>query len=467
MAQPAQTETPTGMEGYLTLSRPNAWIAGFCLLLAVALGIMWSYIALAAVAAAGLIVLYLLLRNPYWAFLAFMFSLPFATLQLIPVRGISNLAFMAVIVLFFSILLNLRRLPAFRPGGLGAKPWLFATFIALAMLGTLFSVDQGIAAKFTGMAVTVFSLYFVGTLLLTTPERWHQAANSFLLGALASAIIILYGFFFSTRALQDGLYRAQYSTGGGAIGITISFLVAVPLALILAETEKRWQVRTFYYLVALTSVGVILFSATRSAWLALAVLVLIEFIRRPVRTAIALGLTAALSIGLVSMYLPSTYQKYAARIFIAFNPEYGPQAQIGFRIENYNVALRMLASYPALGVGMNNFAAHAGRFGRVSIPADFRLNAHNAFLELLTGAGLLGGIAYILVWLLTFYEFIFVARRGPPSMRPLAIGLALGFLMFTIHSMFHSPHSVLLLAPIFALGSVMRRDLLRKRAALG
>ncbi|MCD6283490.1 O-antigen ligase family protein [bacterium] len=451
------------MEGYLTLSRPNAWIAGFCLLLAVAFGIMWSYIALAAVAAAGLIVLYLLLRNPFWAFLAFMFSLPFATLRLIPVRGISNLAFMAVIVLFFSMLLNLRRLPAFRLGDLGAKPWLFATFIALAMLGTLFSVDQGVAAKFTGMAVTVFSLYFVGTLLLTTPERWHQAANSFLLGALASAIIILYDFFFSTRALHDGLYRAGFYTGAGAIGITISFLVAVPLALILVEKEKRPHIRVFYYLAALTSVGVILFSATRSAWLALAVLVLIEFIRRPGRTLVALGLIVVLIAGMVRAYLPSTYAQYAVRIYNAMHPEYAPQVQIGFRVENYNVALRMLASYPALGVGMNNFAAHAERFGRVSIPTDFRLNAHNAFLELLTGAGLLGGIAYILVWLLTFYEFIFVARRGPPSMRPLAIGLALGFLMFTIHSMFHSPHSVLLLAPIFALGSVMRREVLRRQ----
>jgi len=35
--------------------------------------------------------------------------------------------------------------------------------------------------------------------------------------------------------------------------------------------------------------------------------------------------------------------------------------------------------------------------------------------------------------------------------------------MFTIHSMFHSPHSVLLLAPIFALGSVMRREVLRRQ----
>jgi len=452
------------MEGNLTLNRSSAWIAGLCLLLAIVLSFAWFYIGLVVVAAAAILVLYFLLRNPYWAFLVFMFSLPFATLRLIPIRGVSNLAFIAIIVLFFSMLLNLRRLPAFRFDRLGAKPWLFAIFIGVATLGMLFSVDQGIAVKTTSMAMVVFSLYLAGTLLLTTPGSWHLAVQSLLLGALASAFVILYEFFFVSHALYPGLYRAGgFYTGGGAIGITVSFLVAIPLALTLAKTEKRWQMRAFYYVAGLTSVGVILFAATRSAWLALAVLALIELVRRPVRTLIALGLIATLTFCAIRMYLPSVYDQYAVRTLIAFNPAYGPQSEIGFRIENYSVALRMLASYPVMGVGPNNFAAHADRFGRVSIPADLYLNAHNAFLEVLTGTGLIGGVAYILVWLLTFYELMIVARRGPPSLRPLAIGLALGLLLFVVNSMAHSPHSVLLLAPIFALGSVMRRDMVRKQ----
>jgi len=452
------------MEGHLTFNRPSAWTAGLCLLLAVALGILSSYAWLAIAATAGLLVLYVLLRNPFWAFLVFMFSLPFATLQLIPIRGVSNLAFMAIIVLFFSMLLNLRRLPAFRISSLGVKPWFHATFILAALPGVIFSINQANAIRLTGMAVTVFALYIAGTLLLTTPRRWHMAVNSLLIGALASALVILYDYFFIFHPLDPEFYRAgSLYAGGPASGSVIYFLIAIPAALYLAESRKWPQNRAFYYLVALASVGVIVLSATRSAWLALAVLALIEFIRRPFRTAVALGLTAALTIGLVSIYLPSTYQKYAARIFIAFNPEYGPQLQVGFRIENYDVGLRMLASYPILGVGMNNFGAHAGRFGRATVPLDLNLNAHNTFMEVLTGTGLAGGLAYILVWLLTFYEFIFIARRGPPSWRPLAIALALGFMMFAIHSMFHSPHSALLLAPIFALGSVMRRELVRKQ----
>ena len=317
------------------------------------------------------------------------------------------------------------------------------------------------------MALTVFGLYIAGTLLLATPRKWHMALNCLLAGALASAFVIIYDFFFIFHPLDPDFYRAgSLYAGGPASGSVICFLIAIPVALYLTESREWRQYRVFYYLVALASIGVIVLSATRSAWLGLAVLALVELIRRPLRTAIALGLAAALSIGLVSVYLPSTYQRYAARLFITFNPEYGPQEQVGFRIENYNVGLRMLASYPVLGVGMNNFGAHAGRFGRTTVPLDLNLNAHNTFMEVLTGTGLIGGLAYILVWLLTFFEFMFVARRGPPSWRPLATGLALGFLMFAIHSMFHSPHSVLLLAPIFALGSAMRRELQREHILL-
>lgn len=449
------------MEGYLTISRSNAWIAGLCLLSAIELGFAWPYIGLAVAAAAGLVAVYFLLRNPFWAFLVFMFSLPFWTLRLTPITGFSNPALMAIAVLFLSMLLNLRKLPPLRLRMLGAKPWLMVAFICVAMLGTLFPSEQSIALKWTVMAITLFSVYLAGTLLLTSPDRWYQAVYSFLLGALASALAVLYDFFL---VYHPSFYRAgSFFTGGRGVAIATIFLLALPLALSLLEKERRWYMRTFLYSVALCSIATVLFSATRSAWLALAVLAVIELLRHPLRALVGIGLIVLLMVGLVRAYLPSTYEQYAIRVYSALNPEYGPQGQIAFRIENYGVALRMLASYPVLGVGMNNFAAHAGRYGRATIPVDMRLNTHNAFLEILTGTGLLGGIAYILVWLLTFYEFMFVASRGPPSMRPLALGLALGFLMFIIDSMFHSSHVAWLLAPIFAFGSTMRRHMLGSR----
>jgi O-antigen ligase len=434
----------------------------------IAFVLVWPYGWLIAAAVVGLLVLYVLLRNPFWAYVAFIFSLPFATLRLVPIRGISNPAFMAILVLAFSLILNLHRLPPFRLGKLGVKPWLFGIFVSLALVTSPFTINQPNAIRFTLIAIIILLLYLVGTMLIEDGRKLRMCANFFLLAASISAFAVLYDFFFIHHPLNAGLYRAgSIYAGGPATGTVISFLIALPLSLFLSEDRMNWRLRHWYYAVAFFSVAAIILSATRSAWLALAVLALIGLIRRPVKTLIALALTAVLVIGAVRVYLPSTYAQYAARIFIVFNPEYGPQAQVGFRIENYRVGTNMLASYPLFGVGLANFGAHAGRFGRATVPAEFNLNAHNAFLEVLTTAGFLGGLPYILVWLLTLYELLLAAGRGPPRLRAIAGGLALGLIMYFTHSLFHSAHLALLLAFVFSMASVMRRETLQLRAARG
>jgi uncharacterized membrane protein len=75
---------------------------------------------------------------------------------------------------------------------------------------------------------------------------------------------------------------------------------------------------------------------------------------------------------------------------------------------------------------------------------------------MLTGAGLVGGVAYLLVWLLTLWELIVLARRGPPGVRHLAGAYGIGFTMFMVHAVFHSSYLVLLLVPVLAMASALR-----------
>ncbi len=446
------------MGGQLAAKCSEAWAAGAGLIVAVALVLAWPYLWLIAIAGAGLALLYFLLRNPFWAYVAFVFSLPFATLRLIPIRGISNPAFMAIIVLSLSVIFNLHRLPPLRMGRLGVKPWLLALFIAVALITSPFTINQPDAVRFAVIAIAILLLYLLGTMLIADRAKLRICANWFLLGTALSACIILYDFFFVHGPLKAGFYRAgSFYAGGPATGIVICFLVATPVALLFAEEKRYWIIRLGYFAVAALSAATIIFSATRSAWLALAFLALIELFRRPVRAVVGVGLMLLLVVGVVRLYLPVMYERYTIRAFSALNPQYGKQTEVGFRIENYQVGAKMLASYPLFGVGLANFGTHAGQFGRETVPVDLGLNAHNAVLEVLACAGLIGGLAYVLVWLLTFYELIFAARRGPPPVRPLALGMAVGFVLYVTHSMFHSGYAALLLAFIFAMSTVMSR----------
>jgi O-antigen ligase len=405
----------------------------------------------------GLIAVYLLVRNPYWAYLTFAFSLPFATLKLTPVHGMSNPAFMALALLSLSVVVSMHRLPSLHYGKLGVKPWLLGIFAAVGLLRAPFTIDQPEAVRWTLMAFVIVFAYFAGALLIDTPQKLRTCLNWFLAGTAVSAVTVIFNYF-----LVAGPAKAFYRAGGlyadAASGTVICFLLAIPLALELLGGRESWLARLCYAFVVMGSIAVIIFSATRSAWLALAVLFLIELIRHPLRALAGAALTLLLLAGMVRIYLPEVYKAFGFRVFVAIHPEYGRSTETIFRIENYRVAANMLAAYPLIGVGLGNFAAHAGQFGRETVPLELNLVAHNAFLETLTGAGLLGGLPYIFVWLLTLWELAYASKRAPPEIRRLSIALAIGFALYIIHSMFHgSTDIVLLLGFVFSLGTIVSR----------
>jgi O-antigen ligase len=396
-----------------------------------------------------------LLLNHRLAFLAFAFSIPFATTQIIPIPGMSNLAFMMIAIFGLSSLCNIRRLPALSLRGLGLKPYLFGAFLFVSTASLLIAEDQARALKFYALALIIFGLYLISTAMLREKGLIQKAASWFLAGTFASGMFIFYDFI--TQPLAQMFYRAGASASGG-INITICFLVAIPLSLALLEGEKRTTVRATYYTIAILSAAIILFSATRSAWLALIIYLAYELFKRPGRAFIAAVIIAVVVFGFMPIFMPFAFKASALRAIAAFKPEYQPQQYIGFRVENYSLAARMFADYPIIGVGLGNFPEHAGAVGRSVIPVELMLDAHNTYLEILTSGGLLGGLPYLFVWLITLLEFALVAGRGNAMQRRLATGLGIGFLLLMIHGLFHTIYLVMLIAPMFAFASALRRE---------
>jgi O-antigen ligase len=408
-----------------------------------------------------------LVMNLRWAFLAFVFSLPFATVQVVPIPGLSNLAFLMVIVLALSMLANIRRLPSISLHGLGVKPYLFLAFLTVATIGLFTAGSQAKALKFYAIGWIIFGLYIAAVMLMPRKTALLEAANVFLAGCMVSGALIAGDFI--AHPIAQAFYRAGAAFSGG-INITICFLVALPLSLALLDGEKRLHMRAWYYAIALISGSVMLFSATRSAWLAMLLYFAYELFKRPLRAAVVAGLLALAIFVVMRVFMPSAYQEASLRALAAFIPDYQPQQYIGFRVENYGIGAKMFASHPLLGVGLGNFSENAASFGRSTIPVELGLDAHNTYLETIADAGLLGGLPYLLVWLLTLYELGLAAWRGNAAQRRLAVGLGIGFSMFMVHGMFHNVYLVLLLALLFASGSVLRRELAedgaKRRAAV-
>jgi hypothetical protein len=78
----------------------------------------------------------------------------------------------------------------------------------------------------------------------------------------------------------------------------------------------------------------------------------------------------------------------------AFPP---PKTPVG-RLALWRAALAMLAERPLTGVGPDNFRFRYGPYAGVARP-DPRLHSNNMYLEILAGAGLVGGLAWVgLLW---------------------------------------------------------------------
>jgi probable O-glycosylation ligase (exosortase A-associated) len=137
------------------------------------------------------------------------------------------------------------------------------------------------------------------------------------------------------------------------------------------------------------------------------------------------------------------------------------------RFYTWEVAQRLLAEHPLIGVGFNNFEfARQQRMGGQKA-------AHNIYLQNLAELGLLGNpiwLAIIFGTVISLYRFMRRAKRLPPEMRWAyywSRGLLLGLTAFCIHGMFHNEEYLELMLVMVgltvALKTVTRRELERRR----
>ncbi|MBX3592475.1 MAG: O-antigen ligase family protein [Burkholderiaceae bacterium] len=161
----------------------------------------------------------------------------------------------------------------------------------------------------------------------------------------------------------------------------------------------------------------------------LALLALLAFQRLARRPVVAAWVASALVVGvLIGGYYGSSY--FRKRVDMAADQvvhyEERPNTSVGLRIVYTLNALRIYAEHPLLGVGIGDYPREYERMNALHTPGwEPAWNPHNQYLQMLTAAGIPGGLALVLV---LFYPLL---RRGPPDGRE-RIRRAVPVLMITI-----------------------------------
>jgi O-antigen ligase len=226
------------------------------------------------------------------------------------------------------------------------------------------------------------------------------------------------------------------------------------LALVLAWRARTW-LRWGWGLAALLIAYALLISGSRGAWVGLAVAVGIGVWLLVPRRALRLAL-AGLAVAGGLLIVPAGY--LARHLLEAGSPVPVLSSALNTatsRFELYRNSLNLLADYPLTGIGLGDtFTMVYSRY-QLLIPVPYLSYAHNLFLAVALGLGLLGLAG--LVWLLiSFYRFVIRVERAAlePEQVPIFRAAWLGASVTFVHGLVDSPqfsHSRWTMPLLFAL----------------
>lgn len=293
------------------------------------------------------------------------------------------------------------------------------------LLALLVSVVFSPARMFSLVNVVMMTVLVVAALDLALRLRAGRLTPTGLIHALHGATWLLLTVILSLLVLAPGVVATSAAGGlrllGGEIGDpTMLASVAVVAGIVLASSTHTWK-RHLHAMSVVVALGTLVITRGRTAYLALAVSLLAWFVlwlwrARPSSGLRGLGLAAAVAtlLLIVGMVAQNTGGGAALETLGAYlTRDLEAVGSLSGRTGIFQILLRSVPEQP-LGLGFaagprELLMASAGELGRYGVVASRIGNAHNAYFEMLAGAGVVGGVAFVL---LLFVPLTTLAWRG-------------------------------------------------------
>lgn len=241
---------------------------------------------------------------------------------------------------------------------------------------------------------------------------------------------------------------------GGTLGhpnILATFLLGLlPLCVaMMVHQDKRCAARAVALAVLALGVGAFVWTYSRGAWASLVfagMYVLLVGVRRLLRPRIIIPIVL-LGLVLFSIAFPT----------VRYRLTQTESSATDVRFALVPVALRMAASHPFSGVGLNHFAERLESYDPAMKLELFRHPVHNIVLLDLAEAGIIAGIASLIFWGTVIFSAAVNIRRAVVHHKPLAAALWAGAGSMALHNMadwtLRRPEILLLFWVLIVLGS--------------
>lgn len=310
--------------------------------------------------------------------------------------------------------------------------WVILLAILTAyLLATIASSDFTSSLTLLPNLIMYLMIVFSIIVLVRKPEDFYLIAKSILLMVLIDTI-------------SPGLtpIRNLLGTRGlGINGVVFKYYTAFSIGLVLITQQYPKVTKTWRLLgglvAALITVRAILFQ-TRSAWIAMIVILALLIIFLPRRTA----LIGVIVVGAIASWIfwgdiiqENITESTGAANAIQEDDFYTASEDDRIRLVSREVGWNMFRDRPALGWGPNTFSTLIFRLATVSHKYVVG-GAFNSWLKLMAEAGWINLIPVLLAFLCPFILFASRYKRITPAFRNLTLAFVLGVVGTAVHLLF-------------------------------
>jgi len=292
--------------------------------------------------------------------------------------------------------------------------------------------------------------FYLGFLIFKSDSRYFKI---FIWSFIAGLFIV--SFYTIIKQIGLGIFNQKAANGACApffidhtsYGATIAFLI--PMLVCLIFISRRFVTKFLVTLLTVFFLFALVFSYSRAAWLSVAVaggIWFIWFIRIKFSVIlfgilVVFGLLFAFQQD-IGRWLRSNTTDSSGDLKKHLNSALNVSTDASNleRINRWNSAIRMFEERPMFGWGpgtyMFCYAPFQRSYERTIISTNFGTggNAHSEYLGLLSEAGVLGALSYVLILLFTFYRGFYISRKiNDRTNQILLIGALLGLVTYTIH----------------------------------
>jgi probable O-glycosylation ligase (exosortase A-associated) len=266
--------------------------------------------------------------------------------------------------------------------------WLIGLFLLAAILSNFTVIAPPVTLDRTLRLIYVLSLYLVAINVIRTEKDLRYLVWAFLASGL---ICVSYGFYghFLGRAAADSGARLT-GTMDDPNEFAGAVVARLPLALCLLRVEKHWLKRLLLLVGAGMMICGIIMTWSRGGLLAL-VWALALFVLRQKRKLAWLIIVGIIILAVLAT-MPSSLR---ARMDVMFSNEQGADTSLMRRMTYQIYGRKLFYQHPILGIGFSRFSEAYARSEYRFLQGPGKQVAHNTYLEILVGTGLMGFVPFM------------------------------------------------------------------------